>query len=290
MLELQFKNRDRAPVPVVSPGLTIGSDRISGVVIDEKGVKGFHADLRVERDAVFIEDVGTGIGTFVNGRLIGGAVELQIGDEISISGVTLVVAELGSAAHADTAADADTAEDSGKDTQRDPVALDGEWGLRAESGPLEGKVFAINGPTKVGRALECQISIPEARLSREHAELHFDGERLVVRDLDSSNGTYHNGARVREAVLSHGDMLALDTLCFRVIGPAIEGDETVIGIKPERIGEDSASETVADVGKATSETPAAAQTQRSTSFPLWGIVALMLIAIGGGAYYYLFLS
>ena len=280
MLELQFKNRERDPVPLVNPGLTIGGDRISGIIINETGVEGFHADLRVDGDTLLIEDVGTGLGTFVNGQRIGGSAPLQVGDEVGIGDVVLVVAELGSAA-------AVTANGALQDTPfRDGPLLDADWALRAESGPLEGKVFSITGPTKVGRALQCDISIPEGRLSREHAELSIESNQLVVRDLKSSNGTYHNGNRVQRAALNHGDVLSLDTLNFRVIGPAIESDATIIGIRPERIGEDSIPDNVP--GAAEGNRPeASARSRAAWHFPMWGVVVLGLIAIAGAAYYYL---
>ena len=279
MLELRFQNRERDPVPLLSPGLTIGSDRISGVVIAEPGVKGFHADLRVNGDTILIEDVGTGLGTMVNRRRIAGAVPLRVGDEVGIGPVMLVVAEPGSeSAEADVAA---TAEESALPAS----LLESDWALRAESGPLEGRLFPIAGSTKVGRALECGISIPEARLSREHAELDIEGDHLVVRDLDSSNGTYHNGNRVQQAELRHGDMLALDTLSFRVIGPSIESDATVIGIRPERIGEDSIEQGPPIQAHEADRVPTSSNS--SSHFPLWGLVLLSAVAIVGGVYYYL---
>jgi pSer/pThr/pTyr-binding forkhead associated (FHA) protein len=278
MFELRFQNRQRAPVALSNPGLTIGSDRISGIVIAEKGVKGFHADLKVDGETLLIEDVGTGVGTFVNGRRIGGAVPLHVGDEIRIADVMLVVAEQRFSEAAEKAQVPDLANSASPDTE----ALDGDWALRAQSGPLEGKLFPLDRTVKIGRALECEISIPEARLSRRHAELVIEDGRLVVRDLDSSNGTYHNGNRIREAELRHGDLLALDTLSFRVIGPAIEDDETVIGIPPHRIGEDSMQQAVSRAPEQSHPAPSTTQ-----NFPLWGMILLGLIAIAGGVYYYL---
>ena len=279
MLELRFKNRERDPVPLLRPGLTIGSDRISGVVIDELGVKGFHADLRVDGDTILIEDVGTGLGTMVNGRRIGGAVPLHLGDEIGVGPGVLVVAEPGS-----ESAEAEVSS-TVEDTAAHSNLLEPDWALRVESGPLEGKLFPITGSTKVGRALDCEISIPEARLSREHAEVDLEGDHLVVRDLESSNGTYRNGNRVQHAELRHGDMLALDTLSFRVIGPSIESDETVIDIRPERIGEDSVESAPLVPDHDRDRVPTSSKP--SSHFPLWGLIVLGSVAIAGGVYYYL---
>jgi len=109
-----------------------------------------------------------------------------------------------------------------------------EWMLRAETGPLAGKLFPLPLQTRIGRALECGISIPEGGLSREHAELVIEANQLIVRDLDSSNGTFWNGDRVAEARPRHGDLLAFDQMRFRVIGPANDMDRTIISVGAPR--------------------------------------------------------
>jgi hypothetical protein len=64
----------------------------------------------------------------------------------------------------------------------------------------------------VGRSRECDVVLGEQTVSRFHAELHHGDDVWVVRDLDSTNGTWVNGERVREARVSRGDVLALGGL------------------------------------------------------------------------------
>jgi FHA domain-containing protein/uncharacterized protein DUF1707 len=65
----------------------------------------------------------------------------------------------------------------------------------------------------VGRSRDCDVVVGEETVSRFHAELcHRDGDTWVVRDLDSTNGTWLNGARVREARVGRGDVLWLGGL------------------------------------------------------------------------------
>jgi hypothetical protein len=65
----------------------------------------------------------------------------------------------------------------------------------------------------VGRSRECDVVVGEETVSRFHAELsHREGDTWVVRDLDSTNGTWLNGARVREARVGRGDVLWLGGL------------------------------------------------------------------------------
>ncbi len=115
-----------------------------------------------------------------------------------------------------------------------------DWMLRCESGPLSGKLFPLSERMVIGRALTCDISIPEGGLSREHAEMLVVSNQLFVRDLESSNGTFHNGERVAEARPAHGDLVAFDNMRFRVIGPSNDMDRTIISMAPARIAKATA--------------------------------------------------
>jgi hypothetical protein len=60
----------------------------------------------------------------------------------------------------------------------------------------------------IGRSPECEITIVDSNVSRRHAEIQPRGERFVVVDLGSTNGTRVNGVRVDERELHDGDELA----------------------------------------------------------------------------------
>jgi hypothetical protein len=65
----------------------------------------------------------------------------------------------------------------------------------------------------VGRSQECDVVVGEETVSRFHAELcHGKSGGWTVRDLDSLNGTWLNGLRVREAAIARGDVLRLGAL------------------------------------------------------------------------------
>lgn len=69
----------------------------------------------------------------------------------------------------------------------------------------------------VGRKNTCDLRIPLTSVSRQHCELTLSDDRLVVRDLGSSNGTYHNSKRVQEATLEPGDELVIGPVVFTVV-------------------------------------------------------------------------
>ncbi|MCA9124526.1 MAG: FHA domain-containing protein [Planctomycetaceae bacterium] len=72
-------------------------------------------------------------------------------------------------------------------------------------------------PAIIGRGRSAQITIPHSLVSRQHCEISEDDGQLVVRDLDSLNGTYVGDERITEAVLSPGSLLTVGTVTFRAV-------------------------------------------------------------------------
>lgn len=74
-------------------------------------------------------------------------------------------------------------------------------------------------PFRMGRQDGLELTITGNGLSRVHAELYDDGGLLMIRDLDSTNGTFVNHKIVRgERALRHGDVVHLGEAEFRVVG------------------------------------------------------------------------
>ena len=57
----------------------------------------------------------------------------------------------------------------------------------------------------IGRASDNGLVVAHPSVSAHHAELHFDGEQFLLRDLSSSNGTFVNGERITAGTLQDGD-------------------------------------------------------------------------------------
>jgi hypothetical protein len=78
---------------------------------------------------------------------------------------------------------------------------------------LGGQTFAVmRSPTRVGRLADNDIVLNDKRVSRHHAEFADSGNRWVLKDIGSTNGTAVNGKLVREAVLKPGDTISLGGL------------------------------------------------------------------------------
>lgn len=73
------------------------------------------------------------------------------------------------------------------------------------------------GTLVVGRKNSCELRIPLSSVSRQHCELAVEGDEIKLRDLGSSNGTYHNSIRVQEATLAAGDEIVVGPVVFTLV-------------------------------------------------------------------------
>src|ERR1043166_8753619 len=70
--------------------------------------------------------------------------------------------------------------------------------------------------TTIGRVDDNSLPIPEPSVSSHHCEVLLKGNDVVVKDLDSTNGTFVNDERITEAVLRPGQILRLGQLEMRL--------------------------------------------------------------------------
>lgn len=83
-------------------------------------------------------------------------------------------------------------------------------GLSRPTLRLNGQAHAVlRSPTRLGRLPDNDIVIGDNRVSRHHAEVLESGNRWLVRDMGSKNGTTVNGRIVKEAALKPGDVISL---------------------------------------------------------------------------------
>jgi hypothetical protein len=90
--------------------------------------------------------------------------------------------------------------------------------------------LSVRNEFTMGRISEGQPIMPDidlspyqayaAGVSRLHAVIKRDGDRIIFVDLGSANGTYVNGKRLTanaEQVLNHGDIIALGKLKLQIL-------------------------------------------------------------------------
>ncbi len=91
--------------------------------------------------------------------------------------------------------------------------------LKILQGSNAGKEIKIPVPKcLIGRGDDCHLRPQSDAVSRQHCVIITTDSEVVVRDLNSRNGTYVNGERVgEEAVLLMGDVLRVGPLEFEMV-------------------------------------------------------------------------
>jgi DNA-binding NtrC family response regulator len=93
------------------------------------------------------------------------------------------------------------------------------------TGELEGRPVQLvleNGDTVLGSAVEGGVALPAREVSRRHAVVRVGEHGVSVEDLDSKNGTFVNGVRVRRSALQEGDWLQLGPVVLALEAVSLE--------------------------------------------------------------------
>lgn len=103
----------------------------------------------------------------------------------------------------------------------------GKLSFQVIDGLEAGQVFRdLAPPVTIGREEDNLIRLNDERISRFHAKIQIDGGRVILTDLESTNGTRVNGHPVRLRVLSIGDQIHLGR-CVLVFGSPEELEEKI---------------------------------------------------------------
>ncbi|HZB69527.1 MAG TPA: TIR domain-containing protein [Sphingomicrobium sp.] len=96
--------------------------------------------------------------------------------------------------------------------------------LEIEDGDVSGEPIVIDpAGVKIGRSAPADIVVPHKSVSREHCLIGLANDELLVTDLNSTNGTFIDDARIsRASVLPVGSVLRLGQVSLRhaVYNPA----------------------------------------------------------------------
>ena len=81
--------------------------------------------------------------------------------------------------------------------------------LMIMTGPSAGKLIPVDGSVVIGRSRGADLQVEDNGVSRRHCRIARQGNKVIVEDLESRNGTIVNGTKVMRAVLEAGDRLQL---------------------------------------------------------------------------------
>ena len=110
----------------------------------------------------------------------------------------------------------------------------GPFALKFISGRYSGGEFPLpeKGEMLIGRSSDLGMVLVEEMVSRRHARIVTDGERIGIMDLGSTNGTFVNGEKVSKRELKVNDRVLVGTSILKVVpsadlseqSAALEGD------------------------------------------------------------------
>lgn len=230
-------------------GIRVGRAEANELTIPSDHVSRVHARLVNHQGLIWLQDLQSSNGTYVNGERLAGACRLFHGDEVRFDTASfqligrgadltpVLVLEGGAAAPQPLPATrvrdtgiSDTTEVAAV-AEPPPVALElpsGEAGafLLGASEPVAGKVFRTPmGRTLIGRHDDCDLVIRDRTVSSRHAELMVRAEGVTITNLMATNGTRVNGQEVQTSRLHDGDVLRFGrvSLVFKDV-PASEDD------------------------------------------------------------------
>lgn len=93
------------------------------------------------------------------------------------------------------------------------------YALRFISGKYQGGEFPLprSGEIVIGRSSELDMVLVEDMVSRRHAKITIDDDHITVEDLGSTNGTFVNGEKISQALLSEGDRVLVGTSIIKLV-------------------------------------------------------------------------
>lgn len=112
------------------------------------------------------------------------------------------------------------------------------WSLRVLNGPQAGQLFNLkSGRNLLGRASTNDIKLMAQGISKEHCEIYLNKDKILVVDLNSSNGTYVNGTRIQKAEVKFGEKFSLHNIFLDIVPtPQIRTNTALMQAPPPQMG------------------------------------------------------
>ena len=112
------------------------------------------------------------------------------------------------------------------------------YALKFISGKYQGGEFPLKADKQIviGRSSELDMVLVEDMVSRKHAKITISNGAITIEDLSSTNGTFVNGEKVKQARLKEGDRILIGTSILKLIqqgADSVNVDEKVVKQKLE---------------------------------------------------------
>lgn len=89
--------------------------------------------------------------------------------------------------------------------------------LKIKKGFAERTSFPLRGRLTIGRSPQNDIHLWDPRVSRYHAAVYLNVQKVIAEDLSSRNGTFINGQRAKKATLTNGDTIMVGNIVLQLV-------------------------------------------------------------------------
>lgn len=208
----QLPNQLEQEYDLGKASIQIGRGMFNDIVLDDTRISRSHARIECSSKGCKIVDQGSSNGTLLNGVRVKQAF-LQPGDILSLGSVALRFESQTTETEPGMTV-IDNLQDLEMTMQQTalPVSLNETGGPRLVIYTPE-KTWEITldevDSLTIGRAAENDIVIDTPKASRSHARLTRLGDTFVIKDQNSTNGTWLGNQRISEHVLKDGQALGI---------------------------------------------------------------------------------
>ncbi|MDC0714470.1 DUF4388 domain-containing protein [Stigmatella sp. ncwal1] len=118
------------------------------------------------------------------------------------------------------------------------------FALKFISGKYQGGEFPLKGDKQIviGRSSELDMVLVEDMVSRKHAKIMIASGAITIEDLGSTNGTFVNGEKVKQARLKEGDRILIGTSILKLIDQGADSPELDAKAAKARLEEAAAAQ------------------------------------------------
>jgi len=124
--------------------------------------------------------------------------------------------------------------------------------LKFISGKYQGGEFPLEmgDEIEIGRSSDLDMVLVEDMVSRRHARITAENGELEIEDFGSTNGTFVNGKKVREAKLEEGDRILIGTSIIKLVEQEDPAEDTSQELEPQAQAEGSHDQQKPTTGEA----------------------------------------
>ncbi|MBD8524575.1 FHA domain-containing protein [Pseudomarimonas arenosa] len=213
-----FPNGEHSEVMSAGGPVSIGSAVGNDVVLSVAGIESRHAVVRQDpQRGILLEAATAGAQMHVNGRAVSKVALVRLGDVLSLGRVQVILKP-----------DRDeqivvNVPSNGAEVMNDPVqrAASSRVVLRGVGGGFFGRSVALTDKVVLGSGSAASIAIEDPDLPEQAVSFEIHGDRVILRDLGTTDGAVVNGVSVRNAVLHPGDQIAVESHRFVLEAPGL---------------------------------------------------------------------